>query len=69
MPLENLIMNLSLNYLNLIENNFFMEFHGLSLSLFLLPKAKVGRPRTDNRLIINGILYVLIQDVNGEICL
>ncbi|MEM3061509.1 MAG: transposase, partial [Candidatus Bathyarchaeia archaeon] len=26
---------------------------------FLPPKAKVGRPRADDRLTINGILYVL----------
>jgi transposase len=42
-----------------------MEFHELSdyereiIKPLLPPKAKVGRPRADDRRIINGILYVL----------
>lgn len=43
-----------------------MEFRELSdgewhaIKPFLPPKARVGRPRADDRLTIDGILYVLI---------
>jgi transposase len=43
-----------------------MEFRELSdeewevIKPLLPPKAKVGRPRADDRCIMNGILYVLI---------
>jgi transposase len=42
-----------------------MEFHELSdeeweiIEPLLPPKAKVGRPRADDRMVLNGILYVL----------
>jgi len=42
-----------------------MEFRELSdeeweiIKHFLLPKSRVERPRIDDRIIINGILYVL----------
>jgi transposase len=42
-----------------------MEFKELSdeewnfIKHFLPPKSKIGRPRIDDRIIINGILYVL----------
>jgi transposase len=43
-----------------------MEFRGLSdeeweiIKTLLHPKASVGRPRIDDRLVVNGILYVLV---------
>jgi len=43
-----------------------MEFRELSdgewhaIKPFSPPKARVGRPRADDRLVLNGILYVLI---------
>jgi transposase len=42
-----------------------MEFHELSdeewnfIKPSLPPKSKIGRPRIDDRIVINGILYVL----------
>ena len=43
-----------------------MEFIELSdeewefIKPLLPPKSKVGRPRVDDRMVLNGILYVLI---------
>jgi len=43
-----------------------MEFRELSdeewgiIKPLLPPKASVGRPRIDDRLVVNGILYVLV---------
>jgi transposase len=43
-----------------------MEFRELSdeeweiIKPLLPPKANVGRPRIDDRLVVNGILYVLV---------
>jgi transposase len=60
------LLNSSQNYLNLLRYKFFMEFKELSnkewafIKPLLPPKAKTGRPRADDRLIINGILYTLI---------
>jgi transposase len=31
----------------------------MSLGLFLPPRSRVGRPRADDRMVLNGILYVL----------
>ena len=59
-------MSSSLNYLSLFFLVFFMEFCELSdgegdiIRLLLPPKAKVGRPRSDDRMVLNGILYVLV---------
>jgi transposase len=42
-----------------------MEFRGLSdfewdvVRPFLPPRSRVGRPRADDRMVLNGILYVL----------
>jgi transposase len=42
-----------------------MEFRGLSdfewdvVRPFLTPRFRVGRPRADDRIVLNGILYVL----------
>jgi transposase len=42
-----------------------MEFRGLSdfewgvVRPFLPPRSRVGRPRADDRVVLNGILYVL----------
>ena len=30
------------------------------IELLLPPKAKTGRPRVDDRMVMNGILYVLL---------
>jgi transposase len=57
--------NSSQNYLSFSFLVFFMEFHELSdeeweiIEPLLPPKAKVGRPRADDRMVLNGILYVL----------
>jgi len=46
--------------------SFVMEFRELSdgecevIGPLLPPRADVGRPRIDDRLVINGILYVLV---------
>jgi len=43
-----------------------MEFREFSdeewdiIRLLLPPKARVGRPRADDRMVLNGILYVLV---------
>jgi transposase len=67
-------MNSSQNYLSSSFLVFFMEFRELSdeewevIKPLLPPKAKVGRPRADDRCIMNGILYVLITGcrwING----
>jgi transposase len=48
-----------------------MEFRELSdeeweiIKPFLPPKSRVGRPRIDDRIVINGILYVLLLVVDG----
>jgi transposase len=49
-------MNSSLNYLSFSNNKI---SHGILLSIFLPPKSKIGRPRIDDRIIINGMLYIL----------
>ncbi|MEM2770930.1 MAG: transposase [Candidatus Nezhaarchaeales archaeon] len=60
------------NYLSLLL--FFAGFRELSdgewelIRSFLPPKARTGRPRVDDRRVLNGILYVLIT-VGGWICL
>ena len=42
-----------------------MEFRGLSdfewgvVRPFLPPRSRVGRPRADDRVVLNGVLYVL----------
>jgi transposase len=59
------LRNSSQNYLSFSFLVFFMEFRELSdfewevIKPLLPPMSRVGRPRTDDRLIINGILYVL----------
>jgi len=43
-----------------------MEFRELSdgewevIKLLLPPRSRVGRPRADDRMVLNGILYVLV---------
>jgi len=59
-------MNSSEKYLGLSFLSFVMGFRELSdgewevIRPLLPPRAGVGRPRIDDRLIINGILYVLV---------
>jgi transposase len=59
-------MDSSLNYLNLFLKVFYMEFRELNdgewelIRHLLPPKARTGRPRGDDRQVIDGILYVLI---------
>jgi len=58
-------MDSSQNYLSFSFLVFFMGFRELSdeewevIKPLLPPKSRVGRPRADDRRIINGILYVL----------
>ena len=60
-----LLKNLSQNYLSFSFLVFFMEFRELSdfewgiIKPLLPPRSRVGRPRADDRRIINGILYFL----------
>jgi transposase len=57
--------NSSQNYLSFSFFVFFMEFRELSdfecevIKPLLPPRSRVGRPRTDDRMVLNGILYVL----------
>jgi transposase len=62
------IWNWSQNYLGLFLNAICMgvrEFREVSdgewevIRPFLPPMSKVGRPRADDRMVLNGILYVL----------
>jgi transposase len=61
-------LNWSLNYLGLFFNAICMgvrEFREASdcdwevVRSFLPPLSRVGRPRADDRMVLNGILYVL----------
>jgi len=58
-------MKSSKNYLGFSFLVFFMGFRGLSdyeweiIKPLLPPRSRVGRPRTDDRMVLNGILYVL----------
>jgi len=57
-----LTRNSSENCLSLYSLSFVMEFSDEEWEIIrplLPPKASVGRPRIDDRLIVNGILYVL----------
>jgi len=61
-----LIRSSSQNYLSFSFLVFFMGFRELSdfeweviKPLLPPPRSRVGRPRTDDRMILNGILYVL----------
>ncbi|MBS7634021.1 transposase [Candidatus Bathyarchaeota archaeon] len=54
--------NTSIHY-----NREAVEFRELSdcewkLIKLLLPKTRIGKPRIDDRMAINGILYVLVTD-------
>jgi hypothetical protein len=57
--------NSSQNYLSFSFLVFFMRFRVLSdygwgvIRPLLPPRSRVGRPRADNRVVLNGILYVL----------
>jgi hypothetical protein len=62
------IWNWSQNYLGLFLNAICMgvrEFREVSdgewevIRPFLPPMSRVGRPRADDRMVLNGILYVL----------
>jgi transposase len=66
--LQSLNMNRSQNYLGLLLNAIcmrFREFREVSdgewevIKPFLPPMSRVGRPRADDRMVLNGILYVL----------
>jgi transposase len=54
-----------------------MEFRGLSdfgwgvVRPFLPPRSRVGRPRADDRMVLNGILYCMSSPLaeGGWICL
>jgi transposase len=61
-------LNWSQNYLGLLLNAICMEvreFREISdyewevIRPFLPPRSRVGRPRADDRMVLNGILYVL----------
>jgi transposase len=58
-------MNSSQNYLSFSFLVFFMEFRELSdfewevIKPLLPPRSRVGRPRADDRIVLNGIFYVL----------
>jgi len=58
-------LNRSQNYLGLFLNAICMEFREISdyewevIRPFLPPRSRVGRPRADDRMVLNGILYVL----------
>jgi len=53
-----------------------MEFRELSvfewemIKPLLPPRSRVGRPRADDRMVLNGILYVLyyMVEVDGHAC-
>jgi hypothetical protein len=61
-------LNWSQNYLGLLLNAICMGFRGFRevsdgvwevVRPFLPPLSRVGRPRADDRMVLNGILYVL----------
>ena len=62
---EKLRLNSLQNYLSFSLQILLMEFRGLSdeewelIKPLLSPKAKTGRPRADDRRVLNSILYVL----------
>jgi len=57
--------NSSQDYLSFSFLVFFMRFRELSdyewevIKSLLSPRSRVGRPRADDRMVLNGILYVL----------
>jgi transposase len=65
---DGFVVNRSQNYLGLLLNAIcmgFREFREVSdgewevIRPFLPPMSRVGRPRADDRMVLNGILYVL----------